>query len=242
MKTSIALIVMLLISFGVKAQTYHVAGSEVEVKPPVFLGVQANVFDENLSIEDYVATTMIYPAEDIDYFREGTEVIQFTVKADGHLKNFVVKNSVSQKLDDEIIRVLETTEGMWRPGTNNDGPVDMLREVSVACKVIRAEGSSGSDFVAVAKNYFKKGSKLLYLKEHPRRALNNFNEGIRYLPNEPNLLVMRGYSRFALGDMNGAIEDWTIVKEKTSIDNLISIATKYKDLNGYNELLSLFAK
>jgi len=238
MKKLILLSFTLLFTMGLWAQVYHGSSEEVQVKPPTFKGVPVAAMDNGQSIEDYVATNMQYPKAAIKYRREGTEVVQFTVNTDGTLCDFEVINSVSQELDAEIIRVLETTSGMWQAGTNNEGPVEMQREVAVACK-LAYDGfkTTAADFKVVAANYFKKGTKLLYLKDHPKRALTNFNEGIRYLPYDANLLVMRGYARFALGDREGAIADWKIVKSQTGIDNLMSIANEHNDLEGYSELL-----
>ena len=54
-----------------------------------------------------------------------------------------------------------------------------------------------------------------------------------------DLRVMRGYAKFALGDKEGAIEDWKIVKEKTNIDNLKILADSHKGLDGYAELMAV---
>ncbi|PTN09899.1 energy transducer TonB [Mangrovibacterium marinum] len=242
MKTSILLILMMVLSLGASAQ-FHVLKEEIEVKPPIFMGTAVSVVDNGASLDDFVAQRMIYPEQDLKLHREGTEVIQFTVNTNGTLSDFEVVNSVSPNMDAELIRVLQLTNGMWRPGSNNDGHTEMRSELAIACKIRLYEGSDRqTDFQKVATKYFQKGSKLLYTKNHPRRALSNFDEGIRYLPYDANLLVMRGYARYALGDLAGAIEDWEIVKEKTDIDNLKEIAGNYHDLEGYAELLAEFEK
>lgn len=241
MKTSILFLLLMVLSLGASAQ-YHVMEREIEVKPPTFVGTPVNlVADEAIDLADFIVEKMIYPETAINTHREGTEVIEFTVNTDGTLSNFQVINSVSSDIDSEVIRVLQLTNGMWRPGSNNEGYVDMQGEVAVACKIAFYEGATPStDFKKVATKYFQKGSKLLYTKEHPRRALNQFNAAINYMPYEPNLLVMRGYAKFALGDLNGAVEDWKIVRDKTGIDNLKAIAGEFNDLEGYAELLAEF--
>ncbi len=240
MKKFILLSFMLLISMGLWAQILQGQSEEVTVKPPQFAGQPvAAVIADAQSIQDYVAANMQYPERDIQYRNEGTEVICFTVGIDGTLSNFEVINSVSSEMDAEITRVLQETNGMWIAGTNNEGAVEMQTEVAVACKIAwDGTEKSVTNFKKVATNYFTRGSKLLYLKDHPRRALANFNEGIQYLPYDANLLVMRGYAKFALGDKEGAIEDWKTVKNQTGIDNLKAVASMYQDLDGYAELLA----
>lgn len=238
MKTRIIFFFFMILSLGVSAQ-YHVMERDIEVSPPVFTGVQQDIQPaQSISIEGYIADNIQYPKQDLKFRQEGTEVIQFTVKTDGSLSDFEVINSVSSEMDDEIIRILRTTDGMWKPGLNNDGPVAMQREVAVALK-ISEDGNPEhlTDFTEKARSYFMRGSKLLYTKNHPRRALSNLNTGIRFLPYDTNLLVMRGYARYALGDREGAIADWKIVKEKTDIDNLMFVAGIYNELDGYADLI-----
>ncbi|MGQ7871229.1 energy transducer TonB [Sunxiuqinia sp. sy24] len=242
MRTSILFVLIMVLSLGASAQ-YHKMESEIEVRPPLFKATPVNLADKEVSLNDFVAENMIYPETAVKSSYEGTEVIEFTVTTDGTLSNFRVINSVSADVDDELIRVLKLTNGMWIPGSNNDGYVDMQREISVACR-IKIDNGSGylTDFKEQATKHFKKGSKLLYINHHPRRALANFDKGIRYLPHDANLLVLRGYAKFALDDLDGAIEDWQIVKEKTNIDTLKEIAKKHNDLEGYAELLAEFDK
>jgi len=246
MKKVILLSFSLLITMGLWAQVYVPAEgeqvqNEIQVKPPQFVGQTVTpTMSTQQSINDYVAANMTYPEQDLKYRIEGTETILFTVNTDGKLSDFKVVNSVSRAIDDEIIRVLNTTNGMWITGMNNDGPVAMQKEISVACKVIDEDSPAvQTDFQAAATHYFKKGSKLLYMKDRPQRALANFDSGIRYLPFDTNLRVMRGYARFALGDKEGAIADWKIVKEKANIDNLKMLADSHKDLDGYAELMAV---
>jgi len=238
MKRIILLSFTLLMTLGLWAQEHHVS-EEVIVKPPKFTGEKVQLQSNEMSIQNYITENMQYPAEDLTYKREGTEVIRFTVETDGRLSNYEVVNSVSRAMDDELIRVLSSTSGYWLPGQNNDVDVAMQREVAIACKVLN-EGleTTQTNFKVVATNYFRQGSKLLYTKHHPQRAIAKFDRGIRYMPYDANLLVMRGYARFAAGDRDGAIADWKIVKSQTGIDNLLSIANEYNDLEGYSELLS----
>lgn len=245
MKKLILLSFTLLISMGLWAQTIESKLEEVTVKPPKFTGVMVVENQGQQSIEKYIAENVQYPAEDKKYNVEGTEVVQFVVNTDGTLSDFEVVNSVSPEMDDEFIQVLKETSGKWTPGSNNEGPVDMHKQVTVVCKVTDGKFPNiQTDFNAEATDYFKKGAKLLYVKNKPKKALSKFNEGIRYLPFEPNLLVMRGYAKLDLGDKEGAIKDWTVVKDQTGLDYLKLLANIYAyiygDLDAYNELAYYF--
>lgn len=242
MKTSLLFCFLLLISGTIYAQNPHKTVDEIIVRPPRFTGLTPQAASNTATIEEYIAKNVAYSENDLKYAREGTEVINFVVNEDGTLSNFRVFNSVSDNFDRQMIELLKQTNGMWEPGSNNDGPVAMERQVSVACKVSFSERSEcQSNFQALAADYFNKGAKLLYLKGRPARALANFNKGIAYCPCDPNLRLLSGYSKFALGDKAGAFEDWKIVKEKTNIDHFENLANAYKDLDGHAELVKLLA-
>ena len=187
---------------------------EIKVVPPKFTGISNAVpalRDGNLeSIQDYLARNVAYPEKDVKEFNQGTEVVRFVVSPTGELSDFMVINSVSQKIDEEVIRVLETTKGMWIPGQNNGEPVAMEREVSVKFQLTGIPHPL--DFKAQGTKYYTKASDLLVNRNNPKKALKFYDRGIRYLPNEEGLLLMRGLARYELGDKDGAYSDWSRIK------------------------------
>ena len=118
--------VMSIIAFGQEPKQML---EEVEVTPPKFTGIEGVVTiiqNESIAtIDDYLIKNIEYPEESVQRWLEGTAVVQFVVTANGEVTNFEVINSVSFDIDDELIRVLETTNGMWQPGLNNGRPVAM---------------------------------------------------------------------------------------------------------------------
>jgi len=133
----------------------------------------------------------------------GTVVVEFVVTDNGELKDYRVINSVSDELDQEVIQALEGTRGMWIPGLINGYPAPMKKLVSLVFTP-----DNGSDLVQAAKEYFNQGNELLYTKENPKRALKYFNEAVRLLPYEKDLLGVRSLCKYRLGDKQGAREDW----------------------------------
>ena len=49
-------------------------------------------------------------------------------------------NSLSPQIDAEMIRVLKTSNGMWKPGQNNGEPMTMETEVALVIKAGETEG------------------------------------------------------------------------------------------------------
>ncbi|MFY9151723.1 MAG: energy transducer TonB [Prolixibacteraceae bacterium] len=189
----------------------------VNVTPPIFMGAERlrmTLQDEEFtSLNDYMKSQIVYPEKSKKWLDEGTEVIAFTVSEKGEVSNFQVINSVSPEIDEEVIRVIKTTDRMWNPGSNNGTPIAMEKEVSVVFNIgIDLAQADQVAFDSVAKRYFKKGNKKLFFKQDTRAALKNYDKAICYLPNDKCLLISRGMCRYELGDTHGACTDWNRIK------------------------------
>ena len=241
MKTTVLFILCLMlygIAFGQKKNI-----DEVKVTPPKFIGVTnaISVIKDGKaeSIDDYLARNIEYPEKDRKSFNQGTEVVQFTVTPNGELKEYIIINSVSPLIDDEVIRALETTNGMWIPGYNNDEPFVMETEVSVVFKV---NGNRfDQDFLTLGTKHFTKGSEMLLTQNNPKKAMKSYDKGIKLLPNDESLLLMRGFARYGAGNFDGAMRDWEriIYLGGTFSDEYL---TNLSGLEGYAELLNVLKK
>lgn len=171
--------------------------------------------------------------ESLEISDEGTEVVQFVVNPSGELTDFKVINSVNPIYDEKVIRALLTTNGKWLPGLNNDQMVPMEKEVSIVFKLDNAR-----DFTPRAKWYYKKGSKMLYVKENPKMALKNFNQGILLLPKEKCILMGRGLAKYELGDEAGACQDWNRIKSLGGFEG-DAYLENYCNMKGYAEMIKI---
>lgn len=117
----------------------------------------------------------------------------------------------------------------------------MKKEISVAFKWNEFEEFAAKDFTKLARLYFEKGSKQLFVKNQPEKALKNFNNGVRYLPNNESLLMLRGMCRFEVRDEAGARRDWDRMKtQENNETDFILDATQLKNFKGFAELSQLF--
>ena len=132
----------------------------VEVTRPAFSGV----FPE--SINEYLAENIEYPIRSKERNIEGTAVVEFVVSEKGTLSNIKIINSITPEIDSEVLRILKLTDNKWTPGTQNGQPVAMKQEVSAAFKLYPT-----SDFVKMARYYYHRGSKMLFVKHKTRKAL-----------------------------------------------------------------------
>jgi TonB family protein len=215
---------------------------EIRCTPPKFTGIEKAtqvVTDEKYpTIEQYLTSKIEYPDEAVRSRDEGTEVVSFIVTSSGVIADINIVNSVSKEIDEAVIHALKTTNGMWIPGNNNEKPVAMEKEVSM---VFRFSDFAHNDFILMTRKHYTHGSEMLFMKQNPKKALHYFDKGVILLPNEKSLLVLRGLTRFELGDKKGAVIDWTRVKTLGGLES-IDYLNNYANLKGYAELTTILAK
>lgn len=245
MKKSVIFLFCLILTVMVFGQneTKMVKIDEVEVTPPKFTGVEdVAAFmqtDYCLLMKNFIQKNMIWPQKATGYHMEGIEVVQFTVTPSGKLTNFEVINSVCSDIDKEVIRVLKTTDGMWKPGLNNGEPVAMEREISVLFGN-NEDGEVPKHFTKKATCYFIKGGKDLFVKNKPKKALRYYNKGMQYMPYDKSLLSMRGLCHYELGDKESARKDWNRVVTLGGIA-YHAIGNDLVEMKGYTEMINILA-
>lgn len=160
-------------------------------------------------IYSYLRENVEYPKVALKYNIQGTEVVRFTVDATGKVGNITVVNSVCPEIDNEIVRVLKTTNGMWEPGLENGQPVEMEREIAMAFRLNNHVKSTNSNVLRKqATLLYNKGNKILLTDKNPEKAIRYFNRALNYLPAESAILQARGIARYLLNDKDGAQADW----------------------------------
>jgi len=215
--------------------------NEVEVSPPLFTGVRNVVFLENSDVsyfKNYIIDNLNYDLNVLS--PEGTEVVSFVVTSSGRVTDVKIVNSVDPEIDEEFIRVIENTNGMWKPGLKDGKYAAMPQEVSVIFSLNTNANATMKSFQQRAEHYFTKASISLFEKQNLKRAETLFDRAILYLPHDCSTLVMRGLCRFGRGDKDGAMEDWTRVKNLGGIDITdLYYAEQIQESDGFKELMTL---
>ncbi len=209
MKTTAILVLFMFIAFLSTAQdlTETKMLRDVDVTPPSFMGVKTTVLDlaKSTSIYDYLGEKIEYPKMSENMMKEGCVIIQFTVLENGDLDNFEVINSVTSDIDNEVIKVLKSTDGMWRPGKNNGTPVAMEKEVAVTFQM------ENSDHLKLAQKFYRRANKK-FEKNKYKKALRLLDHALVYQPYDKAVLLKRGQTRLLTGNMGGACQDWNRLK------------------------------
>lgn len=237
-------LILSMIAIGQNETQKMVDIDEVEVSPPKFTGIE-NVATysnaENISlINNFLAKNTKYPQGAAEILLEGTEVVQFTVTPSGNVTNFNVINSVSKEIDKELIRVLKSTNGMWKPGYNNGKPTEMEQEVSLIFADYN-ESEVVKYFVKKAVYNYTEGSKHLFTEHKPKKAIKHYDMGIRYLPSDKGLLLLRGLCNYELGNIENAKSDWERIVTLGGMD-IRDFYKEVADLSGYSEMNRILAQ
>ena len=243
MKTIILFFLCIIITVIAFGQEPEANVKEIKVTAPKFAGIEKAAAILNMgkseSINEYVAKNFQLSGHQ---FAEGTEVIQFTVTPAGEVTDFNIINSLSPEIDDKMIKILERTNGMWIPGFNNNVPVEMTKEVTMAFYAGKTSSKSVAEiFTEKATRCFCDGNKMLFEKQNPKKALKYYNWGINYMPNDQSLLLARGICRFETGDKDGARQDWEKLKNLSGVEiENWNLTENAKGLKSYDELTSIF--
>lgn len=208
---------------------------ETQVIPPKFMELQEPITVVNGDIYKYVTENFDLKAN--KPVTQGTIIVSFTVTKKGKVENFEVINSVQENLDKELVRVLKTTDGMWRPGMNSGNPVDMDQEVSI---MVRSnESITYKDFVHMSERSYNKAGKLFYVKEKPRRALRKYNRCATLIPKDHALLMNRGLCYFALDKKEEARADWYRLKQLGGMDMEFAMEATLQEKDGYKTMMAI---
>jgi TonB family protein len=243
--------IIAVITFGQERKRHMLP--EVVVTPPRFTGTEdvlTKLQGEGIGyLKDYLISHIQYPENSLSWQEEGTEVVKFIVTPKGEVTDMSVINSVSPEIDKEVLRVLASTSGMWKPASNNGNPIAIEKEISIA---FSADDPNPADrFVGLAKYNFIKGNKMLFLhkvdkktsnfynlviQKDNKKALYYFNNAVRYVPNDKGLLVSRGVCKYQLGDKAGACKDWKRIKALGGIEG-DSFLDNFCEFDGYSEMI-----
>lgn len=196
----------------------------------------------NSVINQYLYNNIKYPEKSIDCCIQGTEVVKFTVLTDGTLEGIEVINSICPEIDEETVRILKTTDGMWIPGKENGLPINMEKELLITFHLDGFHfGTDKEYFKKKATRWYIKGNRALFEKENLKKALKCYNNGIRFRPLEDALLNARAIVKYELDDIDGAQKDWDRLKRlvfRGENEKYLTILTEnFKNFAGYYSML-----
>lgn len=242
MKTLIFLIVFMGLAITSQAQSgtslSDVSFEEVTISPPVFTGHKySSEINPKTSLIDYMQKNCVCPGSAMALQKAGSEVVSFVITPDGEITEINVINSICCAIDKEVIRILKATNGMWKPASIDGNPVKMKKEL---CFRFSPKSENVlQDFKKIGTKHFRKATEAMFTDKKYKKAERLFNKAMLYLPYDKSTLINRGFCRYALGDIDGAFNDWNRLKDLGGLNMTSSYAQNLKELEGYEALVAL---
>ena len=174
------LLIILLASYSTKAQFQPLA--ELSITPP---SLEYANYD---NLNDVLQHKLEYPVQSLNKRIQGTEIVRFSVNSFGDVEDIKIVKSVSREIDDEMIRVLRSTNGKWTPGTIDGKSKSMERELALVFVLF-----SYKDIQCCARSFVLKGNELLFSKNKPEKALRFYNMAYNLLPFDSQVQISREY-------------------------------------------------
>jgi len=192
------------------------------------------------NIRTYMARYVKYPEGSDSFGLIGTTVVEFTVTTTGNVTDIKVLNSISKSSDAEVIKVLKTTNGKWKPGSKNGSASNMKTEVSVVFKP-----NVNYNLDAIALKSKTKGRKLMLEDKDYAKALKSYNKAVQLSPYELSFIAERGLCKYESGDVNGAMADWNRIVYLNKFDPMrfhffpAHVDPALSSLKGFSKLKSM---
>ena len=87
------------------------------------------------AMNKFFADNVKYPVTAIKSGKSGRVVVQFVINTDGSVSDTKVLRSIHKDLDEEALRVVRLSSGLWTPARNNGKPVKSQYVIPVSFKV-----------------------------------------------------------------------------------------------------------
>jgi hypothetical protein len=233
MKNAVVLFLMLFASvsaFGQERKSISLPEAVITA-PELMVSVNGN---GSGYLNDYLASNIQYPVNALLWNEEGVEVVRFIVTPGGEVTDLAVVNSVSGEIDNEVIRVLNTTNGLWKPSLLNGTPVEREREVSIT---FTTDVTNPSDrFLRLARKEYVAGNRKFFVRENYKSALYFYDRAVCFVPNDKSALLARGMCKYRLGDKKGACNDWNRVRTLGGVES-DSFLDSFCGIDGYAEMV-----
>lgn len=157
-------------------------------------------------IKEYIEGNLCLPKIAQTWGVEGTVVVHFKVLPTRDLSEFQVIQSLSPEFDKAVIVALQSTNGMWSPGTIDGRPSSMEKEMIVVFK------NEGSQLYTTAQLNKERADDLLQEGKYSR-AIKLYTKSIGSCPTSEISIYRRGLSKYYIGDLEGALNDFERVSD-----------------------------
>ncbi len=124
---------------------------DTTIRPPQKISINNEnpaEFTGEGGITNFLANNLIYPKKALENQTEGTILVRFVVEKDGSVsgvkiigtkKNGIRVNELGNGLEEEAIRVIKETNGLWKSGEINGIPVSSFFTIPISFRILEEE-------------------------------------------------------------------------------------------------------
>ncbi|MCK4664185.1 MAG: TonB family protein [Bacteroidales bacterium] len=122
--------------FFYKCTDLDLRGKNIEKLYPA--KIDKPVFEslKDLSLSKYIGNNLEYPYGALHNEIEGTVIVQFTISTEAKITDIEILHSVSNKVDNEVIRVIKSSAALWqKPAYKNGNPTNYKYVIPVSFRI-----------------------------------------------------------------------------------------------------------
>lgn len=170
-------------------------------------------FKEAFLKDKFKFTQINYPPKAIETGACGKVYVSFIVDEKGNIDSIEVKNPLGSGLDEEAMRIISQTNGMWEPAKQDGKAIRSKKVMPITFQM----SELNEPRVQKAEKYFELGVEE-FKKGNFDLAKKQFKKCIKNKPWDHKAYLNLGSSEINLGEINNGCKSYAKAKELGSPD------------------------
>jgi TonB family protein len=162
---------------------------------PEFMGGQEELFK-------FIAKNTVYPLQAIQKCQQGTVLVRFKITEKGELDSLTIKSQTPASLSNEALRIVQRTDGLWKPAIVEGGAVASYFTVPIRFVLDDDIGDCLTE-----TDYYNQATQYLSKNDY-QQALEAATQAIGINPFGKYYYQVRGKAHLGLGNKQGACADF----------------------------------
>jgi TonB family protein len=165
---------------------------------PYFKGGDSDLFK-------FINKNRKYPQKAKDNCKSGVVYVRFIIDSLGNINSAASRNIVGFDLDEEAVRIVNLSSGLWNPGLKNKIPTNFKYEMPIRF-------TANDECIPKYVEYQNSGNKF-FEKGKYEKAILEYDKVLSMQPYNPDALFKKGLSKLKLGSIEEACENWQTIPD-----------------------------
>lgn len=190
----------------------------------------------------FIDSTLKYPEEALEMRIQGDVFISLYVNEDGSISDINIENGIGSGCNDEALRIIRLTNGMWIPGRVTDTTKRLKISIPIKFQIIY-----GRDINYLIGDPYKEGLGLMKIAKYSE-AIQKFSQFLADF-NSPSAYYARGLCYLEQEDYRNAITDFEQANTLGDPDAIIKLTeaylkygNKFLDQKKYPAAIGIYSK